>query len=424
MISNLPQKGTYDWFPEEFKKRKYIFDTWRKVCKSFGFEEYLWPLVEDIAIWEAKSGEDVGWSELTRLTDRAWNISNLALRPEMTPTVTRMVSRVWKEVEKPVKWFSIANFYRNEKPQKWRNREFWQLNCDIFWQNGIESDIELLSLWLELMLAFNPPKWSFTLNLNHRKLLDVFFSKISENVDKVLLFRLLDKYKKLEKNVFEESLKNLWMTEENISFTIKFLQSESLKDLEENFPFLLENEEFKYFKNIFESLEKLGYSEYLKFSWALIRWFDYYDWVIFEMFDNNKDNPRALFGGWRYNWLSSIFWVKEEIPAVWMAPGDETMKIFLEGWWLFENMKDEAETIYFPLLEEKLFLDSQALANKLRKTGKNILFSLNTKKLQKAFKYAEKNNIENVIIFWENELNSGEYILKNLKTSEEKIFKI
>ena len=366
----------------------------------------------------------MGWSELTRLTDRAWNISNLALRPEMTPTVTRMVSRVWKEVEKPVKWFSIANFYRNEKPQKWRNREFWQLNCDIFGQNGIESDIELLSLWLELMLAFNPPKWSFTLNLNHRKLLDVFFSKISENVDKVLLFRLLDKYKKLEKNVFEESLKNLWMTEENISFTVKFLQSESLKDLEENFPFLLENEEFKYFKNIFESLEKLGYSEYLKFSWALIRWFDYYDWVIFEMFDNNKDNPRALFGGWRYNWLSSIFWVKEEIPAVWMAPGDETMKIFLEGWWLFENMKDEAETIYFPLLEEKLFLDSQALANKLRKSGKNVLFSLNIKKLQKAFKYAEKNNIENVIIFWENELNSGEYILKNLKTSEEKIFKI
>ena len=168
----------------------------------------------------------------------------------------------------------------------------------------------------------------------------------------------------------------------------------------------------------------MGYSEYLKFSWALIRWFDYYDWVIFEMFDNNKDNPRALFGGWRYNWLSSIFWVKEEIPAVWMAPGDETMKIFLEGWWLFENMKDEAETIYFPLLEEKLFLDSQALANKLRKSGKNVLFSLNIKKLQKAFKYAEKNNIENVIIFWENELNSGEYILKNLKTSEEKIFKI
>ena len=131
-ISNTPPKGTADWFPEEYKVRKYIFDSWRKVCLSYGFEEYLGPLIESIKIWEAKSGEDVGGSELTQITDREGKLSGLAIRPEMTPTVTRMVSRKWKEIEKPVKWFSIANYYRNEKPQKGRNREFWQLNADIF----------------------------------------------------------------------------------------------------------------------------------------------------------------------------------------------------------------------------------------------------------------------------------------------------
>lgn len=424
MISNNPPKGTYDWFPEEFKTRKFIFDTWRKVCQSYGFEEYLWPLVEDIAIWQAKSGEDVGGSELTRLTDKAWNISELALRPEMTPTVTRMVTRVWKEIEKPVKWFSIANFYRNERPQKWRNREFWQLNCDIFGQNGIESDLEILNLALDLMLEFNPPKWSFALHLNHRWLLDSFFSEIAKDTDKVALFRLLDKYKKLKKEDFIDSLKNLKMSEENIKNTIIFMESEDILELEKNFSFLIENEDFKYLKNIFEKLNSLWYGEFIKFSSSLIRGFDYYDWVIFEVFDNNPENGRALFGWWRYNWLAGIFWVKEEIPAVWMAPGDETMKIFLEHWGILENLKKEKNVIYLPLLDEKLFLEIQSLAKNLRMQGKNVLVWLNSKKLVKAIKFAEKNFIEEIIIFWENEKEKGEYILKNLKTGEEKVLKI
>ncbi|PZM82984.1 histidine--tRNA ligase [Candidatus Gracilibacteria bacterium] len=419
MISNQPPKGTADWFPEEFKIRKYIFDTWRKVCQSYGFEEYLGPLVEDIAIWQAKSGEDVGGSELTRLTNKAGEISQLALRPEMTPTVTRMVTKIWKEIEKPVKWFSIANFYRNERPQKGRNREFWQLNCDIFGQNGIESDLEILNLGLDLMLAFNPPKNSFSLNLNHRGLLDSFFSEIAENTDKVSLFRLLDKYKKLPKETFIESLKNLKMSEKNISDTILFMECENIFELEKNFAFLSENQDFRYLKNIFEKLEKLGYGEFIKFSSSLIRGFDYYDGVIFEVFDNNPENPRALFGGGRYNGLASIFGVKEDIPAVGMAPGDETMKIFLTHWGCLEKLEKQKDVIYLPLLDENLFLEVQALSKKLRSEGKNILVGLQTKKLAKAMKFAEKNFIENMIIFGENEKNSGKYILKNLKTGEE-----
>ena len=201
-LSNLPPKGTADWFPAEFKVRKHIFDTWRRVCQSYGFEEYLGPLVESIDIWKAKSGEDVGGSELTQITNRDGELDGLAIRPEMTPSVTRMVSRIWKETEKPLKWFSIANFYRNEKPQKGRNREFWQLNCDIFGEEFLRADIEVLTLALELLRAFNPPSGSYKLKLNHRKLITGFLVEvlgITDEDKQKRITRLMDKYEKLSK---------------------------------------------------------------------------------------------------------------------------------------------------------------------------------------------------------------------------------
>ena len=164
-----------DWFPEEYTIRKYIFDTWRKVCISFGYEEYLAPLLEDADIYRKKSGGDVGGKELTIVTDRAGR--ELAIRPEMTPSVTRMISQIYTSNPKPIRYFSIANFYRNQKPQRGRNREFWQLNYDIFGTNDIDADVEIIQIGVEIMLAFNPPKGSFVAKVNNRKLIDYILTE-------------------------------------------------------------------------------------------------------------------------------------------------------------------------------------------------------------------------------------------------------
>lgn len=156
IITNQPPKGTYDWLPEEFKVRKYIFDTWREVCTSFGYQEYLTPLLEYADIYRVKSGEDVGGKELTIITDRGGR--ELALRPEMTPSVTRLVTKIYKETAKPIRLFSIANFYRNQAPQKGRNREFWQLNFDIFGTHSINADIEIIQVGIEIMKSLNQVK--------------------------------------------------------------------------------------------------------------------------------------------------------------------------------------------------------------------------------------------------------------------------
>lgn len=156
--------------------RKYIFDTRRDVCIRFGYEEYLAPLVEDADIYRAKSGEDVGGAELTLINDRGGR--DIAVRPEMTPSVTRMVTRRYTQLPKPVRYFSIANFYRNEKPQRGRNREFRQLNVDMFGSTSLYADIEILQLAVEVMLAFNPPEHSFQVFVNNRQLINDFLHDI------------------------------------------------------------------------------------------------------------------------------------------------------------------------------------------------------------------------------------------------------
>ncbi len=421
-ISNMPPKGTADWFPEEFKIRKYIFDTWRSVCLSYGFQEYLGPLVESTDIWKAKSGEDVGGSELTQITNRNGELDGLAIRPEMTPSVTRMVSRKWKEIDKPIKWFSIANFYRNEKPQKGRNREFWQLNADIFGEAGSNADTEILTLSLELMRAFSAPKWSYKLKLNHRGVINDFFSLVLDISDETVkrdLMRLLDKYAKMKREVFDEQLEELGLQNES-KIIHTFMSAKTISDLQTAFVSLSNSENFREFTSIMKSLENLWYSSEIEFSWNLIRGFDYYDGIIFEMFDQNPENPRALFGGGRYNGLASIFGVKEDIPAIGFAPGDETMKLFLEGHNLLEDIQNShPEKYYFPLLEWVMFEDVQKLAAILRLEGKNVELWLSEKKLWKAIKYADKNHCSHIVILGQEESEKNQYILKNLKTSEE-----
>lgn len=426
-LPNTPPKGTSDWFPEEYKIRKYIFDTWRTVCLSYGFEEYLGPIVESIDIWKAKSWEDVGGSELTQITNRDGKFDGLAIRPEMTPTVTRMASRIWKETDKPLKWFSIANFYRNEKPQKGRNREFWQLNVDIFGEDNMNADIEILLLSLELMRAFTPPQGSYVLKINHRWLIysfltDILWVKGSQVQTNII--RLMDKYEKLSAENFKKSL---YAIDPECEFELieKFMQSKSIADLKKNFISLAGSDSFREFEYIFQTLSKLGYIHELEFSGSLIRGFDYYDGIIFEMFDTNKDNPRAIFWGGRYNGLASIFGVKEGISAVWFAPWDETMKIFLEWYWLLESIKNTfTPKYYFPLVSNAYFSDIQKIAHELRLSWKRVHLWLSEKKLQKALRYALKNNYSHIVIYAENEKENWQYIIKNLKTEEEKICKV
>ncbi len=421
IISNQAPKGTTDWLPDEFKIRQYIFNTWRKVCLRYGYLEYLTPLVELADIYRAKSGEDIGGQELMCFSDLSGR--ELSIRPEMTPSVTRMVSKIYGASPKPLKLFSIANFMRNEKPQRGRNREFWQLNCDIFGSASIAADLEILQLSLDIMEEFRAPKKSFILRINSRRLLQellpIFNLKEKNNQE---FFRILDKYKKLKPDDFFARLKNIGLKQEKIK-EINSLMQKDLKIIEKynhlsaNFKAAKEEVDF-----IISRLKQLNYEQDIEFDPSLIRGFDYYDGLIFEVFDNNPNNLRSMFGGGRYNGLAEIFG-SSSFPAVGFAPGDETTKLFLESWDLIPKSLEEKESIFFPLLSADLLIESQKLAKKLRKEGKMLNFSFEAQRLSKALDLANKQNYNYLLIFGIEEKEVNVYKLKDMKTGEEKIYK-
>lgn len=417
-LSNQEPKGTSDWLPAELALRHYIFNTWRQVCRSYGFQEYLTPLVESAEIYRAKSGEDIGGKELVTFTDMGGR--ELCIRPEMTPSVTRLISKIYASSPKPLKFFSIANFMRNEKPQRGRNREFWQLNCDIFGSASLAADLEILQLSLDIMQAFGAPAESYTLRLNSRRLLDnllpVFGIKIKESV---LVFRILDKFAKLGTDEFKRRLQELKISEESAGLLFDFMSGEKqdilLEALETNKELQAAKAEIDF---VLKQLHALGYTQ-VKFDPALIRGFDYYDGLVFEVFDNHPDNRRALFGGGRYNGLAQLFGT-EGFPAVGVAPGDETTKLFLESWDLLPKFQDER--YYLPLLSANLLADTQRLASVLRQEGKEVLFAFEPQRPGKALEFANKQGIDKVVIFANEEKAAGEYKIKDMNSGEEKVY--
>ncbi len=424
-LSQKPPKGTIDWTPEEFKIRSYIFDKWREVCLSYGYKEYLTPIVESADLYRAKSGEDVGGSELVTFLDRGGR--ELCVRPEMTPSVTRMVSKSYTSVQKPLRLFSIANFMRNERPQRGRNREFWQLNVDMFGLSNIESDLEILEISIEIMLAFNAPKDSFELHINHRGVIDAILQKIGVTDNIVKVSRILDKWHKLEDEKLIEMLAEVGVNRDAFELLNNFMNVKSCDELESMFSDIVQNESFTELKNIIESLSNRGYGKYIKFKPDIIRGFDYYDGVIFEVFDNHPDNNRALFGGGRYNGLANLFGI-EDFPSIGFAPGDEPMKLFLESYGMIDKILEtkKDDVYYIPMIDDNVGDYVYSVAQSLRKEGKSVVCGYIKQNISKAIEYAQKGNFSHIVIVGEKEKNNESYKIcefrthKNIKKEQKK----
>ncbi len=423
-LKNLPPKGTADWFPEEYRVRKYIFDVFRKVCLSFGYEEYLTPTFEKADIYRAKSGEEIGGKQLMVFKDKVER--EFALRPEMTPSVIRMVTRIYNNQPKPIRYFSIANFFRNEKPQRGRNREFWQLNYDLFGSTSIYADAEIVKIALEIMLAFLPKDKindkeykPFTININDRRLLNHLLQdviKINKN-NLLEVIRILDKKEKISKEELHSQLKNQGLNTTQIKDVEKYLQEGTSLDI-------FDSKLTESLRKLFEILESQGYGKWIKFSPSLIRGFDYYNGIVYEVHDNNPKNKRSLFGGGRYDGLGQLFG-NYNIPAVGVAPGDETIKLFLEDWDLLEAINEnKTTTFYIPLIEEQSRDIISNLCNKLRQQGKIVIEGLEKQALSKSLEFANKQKIDKVIIVGSKELKEKKYIEKDMKTGEQNVINL
>ncbi len=418
-LSTSPIKGFRDFTPESWQVQKYIFDVWTKTCESYGFEEYNGPVLEDINIYN-KSGADVGTlgKELYSLTDRGDR--TLAMRPEMTPSVGRMVAEYGKNYSKPIRWFSIAQFFRAENPQKGRGREFFQLNADIFGDESVMSDFEVINLAVDIMRNFGATPEMFSVRINNRKFTDYFFKEILGINDpemKTSLMRIIDAVHKKDEAWFDEEVLKL-TNPENLMKIKNYLKMTS-EDLED---YIEKSEGARELTDLFKLLAQAGVDEYCKVDMSMARGFDYYTGMVFEVFDNNPENRRSMFGGGRYDDLLDIFG-KAKVPAVGFAPGDMTTRIFLEGWNLLDKVKSaQTEKYYAPILHRKALQLLIKLATQLREKGVNVTLGLKAEDISKALSHANKLSMNKVLILGEQELNENYYKVKDMRSGlEEKV---
>ncbi len=415
-LSREPYKGVRDFYPPDMFVQKYIFEAMRKVAEKFGYEEYGASVLEPAELYRAKTGEEIVNEQTYTFKDRGDR--EVTLRPEMTPTLARMVAGKKRELAYPLRWYSIPNLFRYEKPQRGRVREHWQLNVDIFGVKTIEAETEIISIASEILKSLGLKETDFEIRINSRKIMNYIFKDLyalSEE-DAYKISKLIDKKNKISKEEFEKGVSEI-AGEKSAEF-LTVLNSKNFSEFVSSLPENPEEQEgIKDVKRLIESLENLGITNVF-FDQSLMRGFDYYTGIVFEVYDKNPANPRSIFGGGRYDDLLSIFG-EEKVPAVGFGAGDVIIRDILETYKLLPPYKPETN-LYICLLEEKYAKDANELAQKLREEGLSIAVDYSGRKAGDQIKSADKRKIPYILCIGENEIKTGVYKVKNLETGEEK----
>ena len=414
-LSSQPYRGTRDLYPEDKRVQNYIFATWRKVAEQFGYEEYDAPLLEPFEIYAAKSGQDLVNEETYQFVDRGGR--NVVIRPEMTPSVSRMVAARRQELAYPARWYSVAPFMRYERPQRGRERQFWQLNADIFGIATLEADAEIITMADTIMKAFGATNKMYTIKVNSRQLINFVMAEYLELdvIQSQLMIKLFDKKDKITHEEFRDQAAEIFdegKAREGLKRIAALLGAKAMSELPS---LLLESSAVKEVQQLFTLLREQGVTSAV-FDIALMRGFDYYTGIVFEVFDNHPDNRRAMFGGGRYDGLVGLFGV-EPISTVGMAPGATTTEDFLRSHNLLPKLPSTTE-VYMIVLGDAL-KDAQKLARKLRSEQVKVEVDITARKLDKQIKTAIKKHIPFLLFVGEKELEEELYTLKDVAEEKE-----
>lgn len=383
------------------------------MVEGFGYEEYDAPILEPLELFAAKTGEEIVNEQLYSFVDRGGR--KVAIRPEMTPSVSRMVATRRQELAYPLRWYSIPNLWRYERPQQGRLREHWQLNVDLFGVAGIEGDIEIIQIADAIMKAFGAKPNQYTIKINSRKLVDDFLHgqlKLSgSNARK--LARLMDKKNKISAAAFVDSARQLIKDKNLVAQLVELLNSKNLSALPSS---LASHQSVKELERVFATLKSIGISDAV-FAPDIMRGFDYYTDIVFEVYDTSPDNKRSLFGGGRYDGLVGMFGV-EPVPTVGFGMGDVTLQSFLEVHKLLPKLRTETDAVAIVIGDT--YKASQKVLTQIRSKGVNVAVDSSGRKLDVQIKNAVKSGVRFVIFVGKSELESGKFKLRDLEKGQEK----
>lgn len=417
-LSTQPYKGTRDYYPEDMRVRNYIFDTWHKVVRAYGYEEYAAPVLEPLDIYTAKSGQELATEQTYVFTDRGDR--TVAIRPEMTPSISRMVAARRQELGYPARLYSIANFMRYERPQRGREREFWQLNTDLFGVEGVQAEAEIISMAYAIVKAFGASDDMFVLRINNRKLINFMMSQYLglDAVQSHLMVKLFDRKNKIPAEAFRDQAVDIFgedRASEGTAKIAKLIAAKSMADLPDE---LQESETVQEVRELFTLLESAGVKN-ATFDITLMRGLDYYTGTVFEVFDTHPENNRSMFGGGRYDGLVGLFGV-EPVPTVGMAPGATMFQHFLESHKLLPELVSTTDIcIVVPGDSLEGALD---FARQLREEDVNVEVDISGRKIDKQIKAVLKKQVPFMVFVGEDELKQKLYTFKDVASeTEEKL---
>ena len=391
-LSTESYKGVRDFYPEDQALLNYIFSTMRSVVERAGYVEYHASVLEPAELYRSKGAEneEIINEQSYTFTDRGGR--EVALRPEMTPTVARMVAARRRELGFPLRLYSIPNVFRYERPQRGRLREHWQLNVDLFGSRSPAADAEVIMVAHELMVAFGARESDFIIKVGSRAYLDQVIKdhELSDEQGKKLLV-LLDRKQKISEADFDAGLRELGVNKSVLS------PAGAPPEVEK----------------MLEDFSASGMDN-IVYDPSIVRGFAYYTGLVFEVFDTHTDNNRALFGGGRYDNLTALF-DDEALPGVGFGMGDVTIRDFLAVRGLLPPYTPST-AVYLAVTAPELALRAQTLAGALRRAGVNVAVDFGERKLGDQIKTAAKHKIPWLVVVGEDELASEVFGVKNLET--------
>ncbi|MFD2421708.1 histidine--tRNA ligase [Amycolatopsis pigmentata] len=409
-LPTAPYRGTRDFLPPEMSVRTQVFGHLYEVLERFGYLRYDGPVLESAEIYERKSGEEIVDQQLYTLTDRGGR--RLALRPEMTPSVARMIAGNAGKLQFPVRWYSHPNCHRYERPQRGRVREHWQINADIFGSESANCEIEMFELIHELLHALGATEDMFLVRANDRNLLASAITDLAGVPAELLnpVFSLVDRWEKYDRDTLAAQAEEIGLSDK---------QFDKLGDVLGAGTALLDElpAAVKEASNLVRVLSSEA-SGLVRFDPMIVRGLAYYTSTVFEVFDISPDNNRALFGGGRYADLAGMF-TSQQITGIGFGMGDVTLMDFLDTHGLTPNPRSEADVMVIPVGDE-LHAAARQVASGLRRAGLRTATPLEPRKLGKELARADKAGAKAVVIVGREDWDSGLVTVRSLSTREQR----
>jgi histidyl-tRNA synthetase len=410
--------GFREFYPEDFSRRNHIFRLWRQTANTFGFAEYDAPVLEPLELYKAKSGDEIE-AQLFSFTDKGGR--EVALRPEMTPTVCRLVGAKASALKRPIKWFSIAEFYRYERMQKGRGRCFFQFNADIFGEPGPEAETELIALLVQCLASFGLTEEDFYVRLSDRNLWFYYLEALGLDEPRIRgVLGAVDRFEKYGDEAFKGYTEQFGALDEGLKAKVlAFLQVKSLAALEQILGGIGGEKltaRLADWKKLLANLEAMGLSRFIEVDLGVVRGLAYYTGFVFEAFDR-KGELRALAGGGRYDDLVQKLG-GPALPAVGFAIGDMTFALLLEQRGLMPAFV-QAPDVYCVIGGAAERLAAFGDIHALRAAGYRVDYPMKEVAFGKQFKTAAESGAKLALIYGGDELAKGVVKIRDLTDRSE-----